>query len=114
MADDPVRLEIPALDHLILAAREQVGMPRGHGEATDGGYVPGQGEPQVPRGEIPDLDRAVAGAAGEPLVVRLDGQRPDPAQMAGDDPHQLPRRVPLGLDLVRGLSASGAQSLGLG
>lgn len=114
VADDPVGLEIPALDHLVLAAREQVRVPRGYGKAADCGYVSGQSEPQVSRGEIPYLDGAVAGAAGEPLVVRLDGQRPDPAQMARDDPHQLPRGMPLGLDLVCGLGASGGQSLGWG
>lgn len=89
-------------------------MPRGHGKPTDSGYVPGQGKPQIPRGKIPYLYSAIAGAAGEPLVVRLNGQSPDPAQMTGDDSHQLPRGMPLGLDLVRGLSASGAQGLGLG
>ncbi len=112
MTDDSIRLEIPAFHHLVLAAREEVRVSGGYGEATDGRYVPGQGEPQVSRGEVPYLYSAVAGAAGEPLVVRLDGQSPDPAQMARNDSHQLPRRVPLGLDLVRCLGAGGAQGLG--
>lgn len=38
-----VGFEIPAFDHFVFAAGEKVGVPRGDGEATDGGYVACEG-----------------------------------------------------------------------
>lgn len=46
------------------------------------------------RGEVPDLDCAIAGARDKPLVPWLNGQCANPAEMAGDDAHELPRGVP--------------------
>ena len=68
-----IRLQIPALYHLVFAAGEKIGLSGGHGQAPDGGDVAGEGQAERSRREVPDLDRAVAGSRGEPLVVGLDG-----------------------------------------
>lgn len=101
VADDLVGLEVPALDHLVLAAGEEVRVARRHGQAADGADVARQRQLEPARRQVPDLDGPVPGAAGEPLVVRLHRQRPHPPQVPGYHPHQLPRRVPLGPDVLR-------------
>ena len=42
-----------------------------------------------------NLDGPIAGPGGKPLIARLNGDAADPAEVATDDPHQLPGRVPL-------------------
>ena len=102
VTNDLVCLEIPALDHLVLAAREEVWVARRHGKTANGADVTSECQPQRARSQVPDLDGSVTSAASEPLVVRLDGQAAHPTQMARNDPHQLPRRVPFGLGLLEG------------
>ena len=77
--DDLVGFEVPAFDHFVLAAGEEVGVAGGDGETAHGGDVPGQGEAESAGCEVPDLDGAVAGAGGEPVVVGLDGEGTHPA-----------------------------------
>ena len=76
--DDFVGFEVPAFDHLVFAAGEEVGVAGRDGEAAHGGDVPGQSEAESAGCEIPDLDGAVAGAGGEPVVIRLDSERAHP------------------------------------
>ena len=76
--DDLVGFQVPAFDHFVLAAGEEVGVPRGNGETAHGGDVAGQGEAECAGCEVPDLDGAVAGAGGEPVVVGLDGEGTHP------------------------------------
>lgn len=78
MADDLVRLEVPALDHLVLAAGEEVWMSWGNGQAAHRRDVAREREAEVPRRQIPNLDGAVAGARSEPFVAGLNGQRAHP------------------------------------
>ena len=68
-----IGFQIPAFDHLVFAAGEKVGLPGRDGQAPDGGDVAGEGQAEGSRREVPDLDGAVAGSGGEPLVVGLDG-----------------------------------------
>ena len=79
VSDYFVRFEVPAFDHFVFAAREEVGVSWGDGEAAHGADVAGQGEAEGAGREVPDLDRAVACARCEPAVVRLDGQCAHPA-----------------------------------
>lgn len=65
-------------------------MPRADGETPDGRDVAGERDFELARGQIPDLDDPVAGAGCEPLVPRLDGDGPDPAEVARDDTRELP------------------------
>ena len=102
--DHLVRLEVPALDHLVLAAAEEVGVARADGEAAHGGDVAGQGQLERAGRQVPDLDGPIASAGGEPLVARFHRQRAHPAEMAGDDPEELPRRVPFRLLLPHRVS----------
>ena len=41
VADHLVGFEVPAFDHFVFAAGEEVGVARGDGEASDGGDVAG-------------------------------------------------------------------------
>lgn len=100
VADNFVGLQIPALDHFVLTAREEVWMTRRHCEAAHGADVSGQRQAEGTRGQIPDLDSAVSRAAGEPFVAGLDSQGAHPAEVAGDDSHQLPWWMPLGFLLL--------------
>lgn len=50
----------------------------------------GEGELELARGEVPDLDDSVACAGGEPLVPGLDGDGADPAEVTRDDAGELP------------------------
>lgn len=102
VTNDLVCLEIPALDHLVLAAREEVWVAWRHGKTANGADVTSECQPQRSRSQVPNLDGSVTSAAGEPLVVRLNSQTSDPTQMTRNDPHQLPRRVPFGLGLLEG------------
>lgn len=47
------------------------------------------------------LYHAISRAGSEPLVARLDGDRSHPSQVAGDDSHEPPLRVEVGLDGAR-------------
>lgn len=115
---DLVDFEVPAFDrlrrvrpaqmrgvgtHLVFTTREQIGVSRRNGEATDGGDVAGQGQFEGARGEIPNFDDAVACAGCEPGVPGLDGDAADPAQMAGDDTDEFPGGVVGRFDGARGL-----------
>lgn len=81
VSNDFVRLEIPALDHFVFTAGEQIRVSGRHGEAADGADMPGQCKPEGARGKIPYLDRSVARATGEPFIPGLDGQGSYPAEM---------------------------------
>jgi hypothetical protein len=78
------------LTHLVLACREEIGVPRADGETADGRDVAGERDLQLARGQVPDLDDPVAGAGRKPLVSRLDGDGPNPAEVARDDTRELP------------------------
>lgn len=101
VADDFVGFEIPALDHFVFTAGEEVGMSGGYGQAADGGNVTRESETEGTCSQVPDLDGSVAGTTSKPFVVGLDGQTAHPTQVAGDDPHELPWRVPVGSLLFR-------------
>ncbi len=70
-------------------------MPRRHGQPAHCRNVPRKRQTQLARRQIPNLDGSVPRARGKPLVVRLHGQRPHPAEMPADDALQLPRRMPV-------------------
>jgi hypothetical protein len=55
MPDDLVRLEVPALDLLVLASREEVRMAVGHGEGADRRNVACERELELAGREVPDL-----------------------------------------------------------
>lgn len=76
--------------YLVLPSREEIRMPRANGETSNGGDVAGEGELELARGEVPDLDDSVACAGGEPLVPGLDGDGADPAEVTRDDAGELP------------------------
>ena len=71
LADAPVRLEVPALDHLVLAGGKEVRVPRAHGQRAHGVYVAGERDLQHACGEVPNLNRAVRCARDEPEVARI-------------------------------------------
>lgn len=90
---DLVRLQVPALDKLVLARRKQIRMPVTDGQATHRRNVARQRQLQLTRRHVPDLDNAVARPRREPLIVRVHSYAPHPAEMARHDTHQLPRRM---------------------
>ena len=95
--DDLVVLEVPALDHLILTAREEVGRAAAHCQPAHCRDMARERELERARGEVPDLDGAIGRTRREPLVGRVHRDRAHPSQMARDYPHHLPRCVPLWL-----------------
>ena len=58
----------------------------------------------------PHLDGSISRPSGEPVIAGVDSDAPDPAEVATDDPHQLPRRVPAWLARLEG--STGNQLLG--
>ena len=63
----------------------------------------GERQPQLTGREVPDLDDAVAGTRRKPLVSRLDRNAAHPAQVPGNNAHELPRRMVRRLDRARRL-----------
>lgn len=55
MTNDLVCFEIPTLDHLVFSGREEIGMSRRDGDATDSVDVTCEREFEGARSEIPDL-----------------------------------------------------------
>mmetsp|Transcript_64032 Transcript_64032/g.164776 ORF Transcript_64032/g.164776 Transcript_64032/m.164776 type:complete len:247 (+) Transcript_64032:867-1607(+) len=96
-------------------------MPVRDGEAADGADVAGQGQLERAARQVPDLDQAVVARRRKPLVRRVHGDGADPALVARQHAHELPRRMPhrlrdlspvfLGHDLhnLRGVADSGAR-----
>ena len=87
VSDDLVCLEVPALDLLVLAGAEEVGVPVGRDDAAHGGDVAGERQLECSRSQIPvwydwmrwggttslpDFDDAIASAGGKPLVAGVD------------------------------------------
>ena len=107
VANDAVRFQVPALDHLVLPGGEHVRVALGDGEAANGVDVAGQGEEEGvgggggELGEGPELDGAVGGAGYEELVEGVDGDGADPAEVAGDHGGELPGGVVGGSDDLR-------------
>lgn len=97
---DLVRLQVPALDELVLARRKQIRMPVTHGQATDGRNMARQRKLQLARRHVPDLDNTVTSTCRKPLIVRVNGYAPNPAQMARHDTHKLPWRMVCRLRLL--------------
>lgn len=95
-----VRLEVPALDELVLASGKEVGVAMAHSETAHRRNVPGERELKLARRHIPDLYDAIARPRGEPLVVGLDGDAADPAEVPRDNPHEFPRRMVRRLGLL--------------
>ena len=58
----------------------------------------GERQPQLTRRKVPDFDDAVSCAGCEPFVARLDGDAAYPAQVPGNDTHELPWRMIRRLD----------------
>mmetsp|Transcript_19168 Transcript_19168/g.32933 ORF Transcript_19168/g.32933 Transcript_19168/m.32933 type:complete len:321 (-) Transcript_19168:234-1196(-) len=100
VADLLVVLEVPALHHLVLPAREQVRVPRVHRQPSDCVDVPRQCQLQRPSRQVPNLDSAVSGAGAEPLVCHVDRYGAHPALVPADHAHELPWGMPLGLDCL--------------
>lgn len=96
--DDLVRLEIPALDHLVLTARKQVRVASGHRKPAHSRDVSREREAQLARREVPDLDDAVARTSRKPLVPGLDRNAAYPPEVPGDDTRELPWWVVRRLD----------------
>ena len=90
---DLVRLQVPALDKLVLPRRKQIRMPLTDGQATHRRNVARQRQLQLARRHVPDLDHPVTRPRREPLIVRVHSDAPHPAEMAGHDTHQSPRRM---------------------
>mmetsp|Transcript_9728 Transcript_9728/g.39391 ORF Transcript_9728/g.39391 Transcript_9728/m.39391 type:complete len:365 (+) Transcript_9728:110-1204(+) len=97
VADHLVVLQVPALDHLVEAAREHVGVPVAHRQAHHLLDVTRQRQLELPGGEVPDLNRAIRGSGREPLVGGIHRDASNPTQVARDDAVELPRCVPWGL-----------------
>lgn len=72
--NDLVRLEIPALHHLVFAARKEVRMARRNSKTPNGADVSRQRQLESATAQIPDLDGTICRPTGKPLVVRLDRQ----------------------------------------
>eukprot|EP00282_Hemiselmis_andersenii_P014384 CAMPEP_0114111388 /NCGR_PEP_ID=MMETSP0043_2-20121206/1828_1 /TAXON_ID=464988 /ORGANISM="Hemiselmis andersenii, Strain CCMP644" /LENGTH=351 /DNA_ID=CAMNT_0001203419 /DNA_START=10 /DNA_END=1061 /DNA_ORIENTATION=- len=81
VADDTVGLEIPALHELVLTHAEHVRVPVAHRQPADGADVPREGELQLPRGQVPQLDGPVPRPRCEPLVGRVHGATPHPSKV---------------------------------
>jgi hypothetical protein len=79
------------------ATGEEVRVARGDGEAAHGANVAGERDFEFAAGDIPDFDHAIGGAGGEPLVAVVDGNGLDGPGVTGNNTHELPGRVPLGL-----------------
>lgn len=52
-----VLLKVPALHHLVLATRKQIWLPGTDGQTPHCADVPGQGQLEGARGQVPDLER---------------------------------------------------------
>ncbi|GIX61556.1 non-specific serine/threonine protein kinase [Babesia caballi] len=113
--DHLVLLNVPALDRVVLAAAEEVGVAVRDLEVPHRVDVPRQRQLQLAGGEVPDLDQAVRAARGEPLVGHVDRHAVHPPLVADDHAVELPRRVPLGLAAAQrarlGLDAQGCDSV---
>lgn len=68
MANDFVLFEVPTFDHLILPTTEEIRMPIGDSEATNGGDVTCERELECTACRIPDFDYSISSTGGEPLV----------------------------------------------
>ncbi len=55
VTNDLVGLQVPALDLLVLATREQVGVTWADADAPHRAHVASQGELECARGQVPDL-----------------------------------------------------------
>ena len=99
---DLIGFQIPALDLLVLAGTEQVGMSGAEGQAADGTDVPREGNLEriggtdAGLGQVKDLDDPIGTAGGKHVVGGVEGDGPHPAQMRRQDGGEAPRRVPLG------------------
>lgn len=62
-------------------------------QTSDGTNVAGQTQLQFATREIPDFNDPVSRTSSEPFVTWFDSDTTHPAQMAGYDANELPRRV---------------------
>ena len=67
--------------HLIFTGTEHVRVARGHSQAANAIDVARESELQGARGQVPNLDGAVAGARGKPLIARLHSNAAHPTQV---------------------------------
>ena len=95
-----VGLQIPALDLLVFAGAEQVGVAGAEGQAADGADVAGEGDLEGVGsadgglGQVEDLDDPVGPAGGEHVVGGVESDGPHPSQMRRQDGGEAPRCVP--------------------
>lgn len=78
-----VLLQVPALDHLVQAAGEHVGVARADRQPRDLLNVARQRQLELTAGGVPDLDGAIRRARGKPLVAGVECHGPHPAAVQG-------------------------------
>ena len=90
LADDLVLLEVPALNLLILASREQVWVAVRDPERSHSIDVTGEGQLQLALRQVPELDGSIGRSRDEKLVHRIDGKTAHPASVPADHLGELP------------------------
>lgn len=94
-----VLLQVPAFHGFILSARKQIGMSIRYSYSTHCVDMASQGDFELPIGEIPKLNGSIIRACSKEFIHRIHSDAPDPAGVTADDSLELPRSMPLDLNL---------------
>jgi len=95
VSDDFILLQIPAFDHLILAAGEEIWMSIWNCQSSHGVDMSSQRDFQLAVDQIPKLDGPVIWPSCKEFVHGIYSDASYPSCVAAYNSLQLPRRVPL-------------------
>src|SRR5436190_24360165 len=75
--------QVPELDGLVLAGRDEALAVPAEGDAARGAGVPLERENFLGGARVPDTHRLVPAARGQPLAIRTEGHRRNVAALPG-------------------------------